>query len=66
MVRPKLLLVDEPTVGLSPNYVDVVFDTLVAINKAGTSILLVEQNARLALEISHRHSILDSRFTIVD
>jgi len=54
MVSPKLMLVDEPTVGLSPNFVDVVFDTLVAINKAGTSILLVEQNARMALEISHR------------
>ena len=59
MVSPKLLLVDEPTVGLSPNYVDVVFDTLVAINKAGTSILLVEQNARLALEISHRAYVFE-------
>ncbi len=59
MVSPKLLLVDEPTVGLSPNYVDVVFDTLVAINKAGTSILLVEQNARLALQISHRSYVFE-------
>jgi branched-chain amino acid transport system ATP-binding protein len=39
--------------------VDVVFDTLVAINKAGTSILLVEQNARLALEISHRSYVFE-------
>jgi len=59
MVSPKMLLVDEPTVGLSPNYVDVVFDTLVAINKAGTSILLVEQNARMALEISHRAYVFE-------
>jgi len=59
MVNPKLLLVDEPTVGLSPNFVDVVFDTLVAINKAGTSILLVEQNARMALEISHRTYVFE-------
>jgi branched-chain amino acid transport system ATP-binding protein len=59
MVNPRLLLVDEPTLGLSPNFVDVVFDTLVAINKAGTSILLVEQNARLALEISHRSYVFE-------
>jgi branched-chain amino acid transport system ATP-binding protein len=59
MVSPKLLLVDEPTVGLSPNYVDVVFDTLVAINEGGTSILLVEQNARCALEISHRAYVFE-------
>ncbi len=59
MVNPKLLLVDEPTVGLSPNFVDVVFETLVAINKAGTSILLVEQNARMALEISHRTHVFE-------
>ena len=54
MVRPKMLLVDEPTVGLSPNYVDLVFDKLGEINKQGTSILLVEQNARMALEACHR------------
>jgi len=59
MVSPRMLLVDEPTVGLSPNYVDVVFDALVAINKAGTSILLVEQNARMALEISHRAYVFE-------
>jgi branched-chain amino acid transport system ATP-binding protein len=59
MVSPRLLLVDEPTVGLSPNFVDVVFDTLVAINRAGTSILLVEQNARMALEVSHRAYVFE-------
>lgn len=54
MLKPKLLLLDEPSLGLSPNYVDVVFDKISEINKQGTSILLVEQNARMALEIAHR------------
>lgn len=54
MQRPKLLLADEPSVGLSPGYVDTIFEKLVEINKSGASILLVEQNARKALEISHR------------
>ncbi|MDH4163612.1 MAG: ABC transporter ATP-binding protein [Nitrospirota bacterium] len=52
--KPKLLLADEPSLGLSPVYVDVIFDKLIEINKAGTSILLVEQNARMALEIAQR------------
>ncbi len=52
--RPKLLLADEPSLGLSPSYVDKVFDALIEINKSGIGILLVEQNARMALEISHR------------
>ena len=54
MLRPKLLLADEPSLGLSPNYLELVFDKLVEINKNGTSILLVEQNASEALEIAHR------------
>lgn len=54
MQKPKLLLADEPSLGLSPSYVDTIFDKLIEINKAGTSILLVEQNARMALEIAHR------------
>src|SRR3990172_13078687 len=52
--KPKLLLADEPSLGLSPSYVDKVFDALIEINKSGIGILLVEQNARMALEISHR------------
>lgn len=59
MVSPKMLLVDEPTVGLSPNFVDVVFDTLAAINKAGTSILVVEQNARMAIDACHRAYVFE-------
>jgi len=52
--KPKLLLADEPSLGLSPFYVDIIFEKLIEINKSGTSVLLVEQNARMALEIAHR------------
>ena len=54
MLKPKLLMLDEPSLGLSPNYVDVVFEKLQEINKAGMAILLVEQNASKALEICQR------------
>ncbi len=54
MLKPKLLLADEPSLGLSPNFVELVFDKLVEINRKGTTILLVEQNASEALEIAHR------------
>ncbi len=54
MQKPKLLLADEPSLGLSPSYVDMIFERLIEINKSGTSILFVEQNARMALEIAHR------------
>lgn len=54
MQKPRLLLADEPSLGLSPSYVDTIFEKLVEINRSGTSILLVEQNARMALEIAHR------------
>ncbi|MBF0459093.1 MAG: ABC transporter ATP-binding protein [Nitrospirae bacterium] len=54
MQKPKLLLADEPSLGLSPSYVDTIFEKLIEINKTGTSICLVEQNARMALDIAHR------------
>lgn len=54
MLNPKLLLADEPSLGLSPNFVELIFDKLLEINKNGTSILLVEQNASEALKIAHR------------
>ncbi|MBW1803341.1 MAG: ABC transporter ATP-binding protein [Deltaproteobacteria bacterium] len=54
MQKPKLLLADEPSLGLSPSYVDTIFEKLAEINKFGTSVLIVEQNARMALEIAHR------------
>lgn len=59
MLKPSLLLLDEPSLGLSPNYVEVVFEKLVEINKEGTSIILVEQNVLKALEICHRGYIFE-------
>lgn len=59
MLKPSLLLLDEPSSGLSPNYVEIVFDKLRDINKVGISILLVEQNASKALEICHRAYVYD-------
>jgi branched-chain amino acid transport system ATP-binding protein len=58
--RPKLLMLDEPSLGLTPELARVVFDALVEISKHGTTILLVEQNARLALRIAHRAAILET------
>ena len=54
MLKPKLLLLDEPSFGLSPNYAEIVFEKLKQINQCGTAILVVEQNARLALEYADR------------
>lgn len=54
MLNPKLLLLDEPSLGLSPNYIDAVFERISEINKHGTTILMVEQNARMALEFADR------------
>ena len=54
MLKPRLLLADEPSLCLSPSYVDFVFDKIKEINEDGTSILLVEQNARMALEYADR------------
>ena len=59
MLKPKLLLLDEPSLGLSPNYVETVFNKIKDINKNGISILLVEQNARIALEYSDRGYVFE-------
>lgn len=59
MLKPKLLLLDEPSLGLSPNYVNIVFEKIKEINKDGTTILLVEQNARMALEYAHRGYVFE-------
>jgi branched-chain amino acid transport system ATP-binding protein len=59
VARPKVMLLDEPSLGLAPKLVDEVFDTLVAINRLGVAMLLVEQNATLALEISSRAYVIE-------
>lgn len=60
MSRPKLLLMDEPSMGLAPVLVEAIFDTCVSINLAGTTILLVEQNAHMALRIASRGYVLQT------
>jgi neutral amino acid transport system ATP-binding protein len=59
LLHPRLLLVDEPTLGLDPRMVELVFETILAINGEGTTILMVEQNARKALSVSHRAFVLE-------
>jgi branched-chain amino acid transport system ATP-binding protein len=60
MARPRLLCMDEPSMGLSPLFVELVFDTIIAINKQGTTIFMVEQNANMALSIAHRAYVLQT------
>jgi ABC-type branched-subunit amino acid transport system ATPase component len=59
LLRPRLLLVDEPSLGLDPRMVELVFDTIVTINREGTAVLMVEQNAKKALAVSHRGFVLE-------
>ena len=59
LLHPRLLMVDEPSLGLDPRMVEVVFDTIVAINREGTTVLMVEQNAKKALSVSHRGFVLE-------
>jgi ABC-type branched-subunit amino acid transport system ATPase component len=66
VAAPEIVLLDEPSAGLSPIYVDVIFEKITEVNAAGVTILMVEQNARRALALSHRAYVLDvgrNRFT---
>ena len=60
MARPSLLLLDEPSMGLSPILVDTIFRIIQDINRQGTTILLVEQNARMALRVAHRGYVIQT------
>ena len=60
MSRPRLLLLDEPSMGLAPRMVQKVFETVIAVAKEGVTMLLIEQNARLALEVSDRGYVMES------
>jgi branched-chain amino acid transport system ATP-binding protein len=60
MARPKLICMDEPSMGLSPLYVEQVFDIIQEINRQGTTIFMVEQNANMALSIAHRAYVLQT------
>ena len=60
MSRPRLLLLDEPSMGLAPLMVERIFEVIRSISAEGVTLLLVEQNARLALEVSHRGYVLES------
>lgn len=59
MARPRLLLLDEPSLGLAPRVVEEVLDSIVEINRRGTSVLLAEQNANAALRIAHRGYVIE-------
>jgi len=66
MARPRLLLMDEPSMGLSPAFVDQVFDIIQTINRQGTTILVVEQNATVALSIANRGYVLQNGHIMVE
>ena len=66
MAKPKLLLLDEPSMGLAPKIVEQILENIRAINRAGVTVLLVEQNAAMALAISHRGYVLETGAVILE
>jgi branched-chain amino acid transport system ATP-binding protein len=60
MSKPAILMLDEPSLGLAPKVVEMIFETLVDINKKGTTILLIEQNAQIALQVAHRGYVMET------
>jgi branched-chain amino acid transport system ATP-binding protein len=66
MARPRLLMLDEPSMGLAPIFVDRIFETIVAINKEGTPILLVEQNALMALDVANRGYVMQTGHIVLE
>jgi branched-chain amino acid transport system ATP-binding protein len=66
MTRPRLLLLDEPSMGLAPVLVEQIFETIQGINRQGTPILLVEQNAAVALTVAHRGYVLETGSIVLE
>ena len=66
MSQPKLLLLDEPSMGLAPNLVLMIFDLIESINKQGTTILLIEQNANMALSVADRAYVLETGNIVIE
>src|SRR5215216_7031589 len=66
MARPKILLLDEPSMGLAPILVETIFRTIVEINNQGVAVLLVEQNALMALNVAHRGYVLETGRIVLD
>jgi branched-chain amino acid transport system ATP-binding protein len=66
MSRPKVLLLDEPSMGLAPMLVETIFNTVVEINRQGVAVLLVEQNALMALNVAHRGYVLETGRIVLD
>jgi branched-chain amino acid transport system ATP-binding protein len=66
MSQPKVLLLDEPSMGLAPMLVETIFQTVVEINKQGVAVLLVEQNALMALNVAHRGYVLETGRIVLD
>lgn len=65
MSKPKLLMLDEPSMGLAPILVEQIFEIIESLNKAGTTILLVEQNAQMALSVAHRGYVLETGRVVI-